>query len=196
MKRLAVIFMAVSFLVGCAATGPRDAATPEAQQGLPTVYRIAPGDVLSISVYGEKAMNEPDLVVRPDGKVTFPLVGDIAVGGETTARVKRELDEKLHKYIPEAVATVSVKALGSLQYYVVGEVNKPGMFDVSTPVTVLQALALAGGLTIFADDKHIEIVRNRSGKVTKLPFDYKQVVKGKNLNQNIVLRRGDTVVVP
>ena len=159
-------------------------------------YVIAPGDVLSISVYGEKDMDQPELVVRPDGKVTFPLVGDIAVGGSTTSRVKQELDNKLHQYIPEAVATVTVKTLGSLQYYVVGKVNKPGMFDVSKPMTVLQALAMAGGLTTFADEKHIEIIRNRGGAVTKLRFNYKKIEKGQSLDQNIELQRGDTIVVP
>ncbi len=199
MKKLAVIFMAFSFLAGCAGTGPQNAVTPQvsaAPQEASTAYRIAPGDVLSISVYGEKDMDQPQLVVPPDGKVSFPLVGNVTVGGKTTAEVKAELDTKLHKFIPEAVANVSLQTLGSLQYYVVGQVNKPGMFDVAKPVTVLQALALAGGLTPFADQKRIEIVRNLDGKVTKLHFNYKEISKGENLDQNIVLQRGDTVVVP
>ena len=201
MKKLAVILSAWCFLAGCAGAGPEPAATSQpgcaVRQEAATAYRIAPGDVLSISVYGEKDMDQPQLVVRPDGKVTFPLVGDIGVGGKTTAEVKQELDVKLHQYIPEAVSTVSLQALGSLQYYVVGQVNKAGMYDVSKPVTVLQALALAGGLTPFADRKNIEIVRNQQeGTVTKLRFNYKEVSKGENLDQNIVLQRGDTVVVP
>jgi polysaccharide export outer membrane protein len=199
MKKLAVIFMAVSFLAGCALFGHDDAVAPApvvARQDASSAYRIAPGDVLSISVYGEKDMDQPQLVVRPDGKVTFPLVGDVVVGGKSTAEVKLDLDAKLHQFIPEAVATVSVQTLGSLQYYVVGQVNKAGMYDVSKPVTVLQALALAGGLTAFADQKHIEIVRNLGGKVIKLRFNYKEVSKGQNLDQDIVLLRGDTVVVP
>lgn len=199
MKKLTVIFMTFSFMAGCAGTGPRIAVRPQpasALQEASTAYRIAPGDVLAISVYGEKDMDQPQLVVPPDGKISFPLVGNVMVGGKTTAEVKAELDTKLHKFIPEAVANVSLQTLGSLQYYVVGQVNKPGMFDVAKPVTVLQALALAGGLTPFADQKHIEIVRNQDGTVTKLQFNYKEISKGENLDQNIVLQRGDTVVVP
>lgn len=201
MKRICLICAAALLLFGCSTNASRQTAKPvpiagAAPQSIGKGYVIAPGDVLSISVYGEKDMDQPELVVRPDGKVTFPLVGDIAVGGLTTSRVKQELDIKLHKYIPEAVATVTVKTLGSLQYYVVGKVNKPGMFDVSMPMTVLQALAMAGGLTTFADEKHIEIIRNQNGKVTKLRFNYKEVKNGENLGQDIVLQRGDTIVVP
>ena len=113
-------------------------------------YKIGPGDVLEVSVYGEESLNRKDLVVRPDGKISFPLVGDVQVGGLTTAQAKEALEQSLHEYIPGAVASVSVMQLGSLQYYVVGKVNKPGMYNVSKPLTVLQALAMAGGLTPFA----------------------------------------------
>ena len=147
-------------------------------------------------MYGEEGLKNQELVVRPDGKVTFPLAGDLEVGGLSTAQAKEVLEKKLHEFIPEAVAVVGVQQLGSLQYYVVGKVNKPGMFNVSKPVTVLQALALAGGLTIFADEKNIQIVRNKEGKVTNLLFNYKEVKNGRHLDQNIVLERGDTVVVP
>lgn len=199
MRRFFLICAAALLLSGCSSVFGRQATKPAPvadPQSVDTGYLIASGDILSISVYGEKEMNQPELVVRPDGKVTFPLVGDITVGGLTTSEVKQELDKKLHAYIPEAVATVTVKALGSLQYYVVGKVAKPGMFDVSKPMTVLQALAMAGGLTTFADEKHIEIVRNSGGAVTKLRFNYKEVENGENLDQNIVLQRGDTIVVP
>lgn len=199
MKRISVVFLVSMLLAGCAAAGGEKSAMPPAaaQQEPPGAsYRIAPGDVLEITVYGERDLSKKGLVVRPDGKVTFPLAGDIKVGDMTTVQVKQELEKKLHAFIPEAVATVSVQTLGSLQYYVVGKVNKPGMFDVSRPLTVLQALALAGGLTVFADQRHIQIVRNQDGKVSRLPFNYKEVVNGKHLEQNIVLQRGDTVVVP
>jgi polysaccharide export outer membrane protein len=193
----AIIFS--GFLIsGCASTGKEEAVTAQAAgaQGAGTDYKIGASDVLEITVYGEEGLIRPELVVRPDGKISFPLAGDIQVGGMTTAQAKELLEEKLREYIPGAVAAVSVKMLGSLQYYVVGKVNKPGMFNVSKPVTVLQALALAGGLTIFADEKNIQVVRNQDGKVTNLPFNYKAVKNGRDLEQNIVLERGDTVVVP
>jgi polysaccharide export outer membrane protein len=196
------LFLACCLLSGCA-TGSGQNPTAQAQQPLVEQqatagadYKIAPGDVLNITVHGEEGLKNQELVVRPDGKVTFPLAGDLEVGGLSTAQAKEILENKLHEFIPEAVAVVGVQQLGSLQYYVVGKVNKPGMFNVSKPVTVLQALALAGGLTIFADEKNIQIVRNTDRKVANLIFNYKEVKHGRHLEQNIVLERGDTVVVP
>jgi polysaccharide export outer membrane protein len=159
-------------------------------------YKIGPGDVLEISVYGEESLNRKDLVVRPDGKVSFPLVGDVQVGGLTTLQAKVALEQSLHEYIPEAVAAVSIVQLGSLQYYVVGKVNKPGMYNVSKPLTVLQALAMAGGLTPFAQESHIVVLRNSGKDTVRLPFNYKKIKKGQGVEENITLERGDVVVVP
>lgn len=157
-------------------------------------YTIAPSDVLEISVWGEDLTRE--LVVRPDGKVSFPLVGDIDVAGKTTSEVKALVESGMNTYIPGASATVIVRQLGSLQYYVIGKVNKPGMFNVSKPLTVLQALSMAGGLTTFAKEEEISVVRQAGSKTVHMPFDYKAVKKGKNLEQNIMLERGDVVLVP
>jgi polysaccharide export outer membrane protein len=134
--------------------------------------------------------------VKPDGKVSYPLVGDVQVGGLTTAQAKEALEQSLHDYIPGAVAAVSVTQLGSLQYYVVGKVNKPGMYNVSKPLTVLQALAMAGGLTPYAKESDIIILRNSGKETVQLPFDYKSIKKGKNVEENIILERGDVVLVP
>ncbi|MGO9313990.1 MAG: polysaccharide biosynthesis/export family protein [Syntrophobacteraceae bacterium] len=159
-------------------------------------YKIGPGDVLEISVYGEESLNRKDLVVRPDGKTSFPLVGDVQVGGLTTVQAKDALEQSLHEYIPGAVAAVSVLQLGSLQYYVVGKVNKPGMYNVAKPLTVLQALAMAGGLTTFAQESNIVILRNVGKETVTLPFNYKKIKKGRGLAENIIMERGDVVVVP
>jgi polysaccharide biosynthesis/export protein len=159
-------------------------------------YKIAPSDILEISVYGEDALTKGQLVVRPDGKVSFPLVGDLEVAGYTTAELKDIVEKQTRRYIPEANATVSVTQLGSLQYYIVGKVAKPGMYNVAKPLTVLQLLALAGGPVIFADEGGISIMRNTGPATTKLPFNYEEVKKGKRLEQNVVLERGDVVVVP
>ncbi len=158
-------------------------------------YTIAPADVLEISIWGEEELAR-QLVVRPDGKVSFPLIGDIEVAGKTTSQVKKLVEEKIRPYIPEASATVIVSQLGSLQYFVIGKVAKPGMFNVSKPLTVLQALAMAGGLTTFANESNISIVRYYGEKTTRFPFNYKEVKQGKNLQQNILLERGDVVLVP
>ncbi len=158
-------------------------------------YIIAPADVLEISIWGEQDLSR-QLVVRPDGKVSFPLIGDLTVAGKTTAQVKALVEKKIRAYIPEASATVIVSKLGSLQYYVIGKVAKPGMFNVSRRLSVLQALALAGGLTTFADEDSISIIRYEGDKVIKLPFDYSEVKHGKKLGQDILLERGDVILVP
>ena len=158
-------------------------------------YTIAPADVLEISIWGEQELTR-QLVVRPDGKVSFPLIGDLTVAGKTTAQVKSLVEKKIRSFIPEASATVILSQLGSLQYYVIGKVAKPGMFNVSRSLSVLQALALAGGLTTFADEDSISVIRYKDGKVLHLPFDYSEVKHGKNLQQDIMLERGDVVLVP
>ncbi len=162
----------------------------------PSDYRIGAGDVLDITVYGEDALSRPGLVVRPDGKVSFPLVGDVQAGGLTSAEMKEQLERDLREYIPAAVAAVSVAQLASLQYYVVGKVNKPGVFTTSKPITVIQALALAGGLTPFASESKIIIMRELGTRTSKIPFNYRRIKNGENMEQNILLMRGDVVLVP
>lgn len=159
-------------------------------------YQIGPSDVLEVTVFGEETLNKKELVVRPDGKISFPLIGELEVGGLTATQVKELVEERMRDYIPGAVADVGVMHLGSMQYYIVGKVAKPGMYNVSKPMTVLQALSMAGGLTIFADEDSISIVRTQGSQTLTLPFNYKSIKKGRNLEQNIVLERGDTVVVP
>lgn len=186
-------------IAGCASIG----GMPEADAELASMisdasagYQAGPGDVLEITVYGEESLNRGNLVVRPDGKVSFPLVGDIDVGGLTTAQIKAVLEEKLREFVPGAVSSVGIVQLGSMQFYVVGKVNKPGMYNISQPMTIMQALALAGGPTPFASEKKIIIVRNHGNSSLKLPFNYKEVKQGINLSQNVLLNRGDVVVVP
>jgi len=158
-------------------------------------YKIAPGDVIEISIWGEQDLKR-ELIVTPDGYVSFPLIGDIKVAGKTTSQVKKEVESKIREYVPDAIASVIVTQLGSLQFYVIGKVAKPGMFNVGRPLTVLQALALAGGLTPFADEEHILIIRSYGKNTIKIPFNYKDIKKGKHLEQNILLKRGDVVLVP
>ena len=158
-------------------------------------YVIHPSDVLEISVYGENELTRK-LVVRPDGKVSFPLVGDIKVAGHSTSEVKVMVDKKVSAYIPEASSTIIINQLGSLKYYVVGEVARPGMFNMPSQLTVLQALSLAGGLETFADEDSIIIIRGHGKDTTKILFDYSDVKKGKHLEQNILLDRGDVILVP
>jgi polysaccharide export outer membrane protein len=159
-------------------------------------YKIAPSDVLEVSVYGEETVTKGELIVRPDGKISYPMAGDVEVAGLTTAQAKDAIEQRVREYIPGAMITVIVAKLNSLQYYVVGKVAKPGMYNMPNSITVLQALALAGGLTTFADEDDITIVRKQGNGDLRLPFDYKKVKKGKNLDQNIMLERGDVILVP
>ena len=158
-------------------------------------YLIGPADVLEISVWGEPDLLR-ELVVRPDGKVSFPLIGDVTVLGRTPTEVKTVVEKRIREYIPEASATVIVMGLGSLKYFVIGKVAKPGVFNVSQEVTVLQALALAGGLVTFADESGISILRSHGEETIRIPFDYGEIKNGQKLEQNITLQRGDVVLVP
>ena len=158
-------------------------------------YHIGPGDVLSISVWKEEGM-QLEVLVRPDGEITFPLAGEIKAGGLTTKALSDELVKKLEKYIPHPSVTVSVLKSVSNKIYVIGKVNRPGEFTATGYMDVLQALTMAGGLTPYADSDEIKIIRRtKTGSQMKL-FDYDEVISGERLDMNIILKAGDTVVVP
>ena len=178
-------------LIGSLAIGAD--AQGEAQRN--TSYSFQPGDVLFISVWREESLQR-EVLVRPDGGFNFPLAGDIKAGGFTTRQLEQEISKKLEKYIPEPVVTVSlVQNLGN-RIYVVGKVNKPGEYVINRRIDVMQALAMAGGMTPFADKDDIKIIRRQNGRQKTFAFDYSQVEDGQLLTQNITLMPGDTVVVP
>ena len=158
-------------------------------------YMINPGDLLEISVW-----KEPDLqrqvLVRPDGAFSFPLSGDIMAEGRTVEAVQQELTARLDVYIPDLVVTVTVAAINGNKIYVIGQVNTPGQFIVNPRVDVIQALSIAGGMTPFAEVNNIKILRRQNGEQTILPFRYNDIVKGQNLEQNVLLEVGDVVLVP
>ena len=158
-------------------------------------YTIGAGDVLSIAVWKEDALTQ-DAVVRPDGKIVFPLIGELIVADKTPESVKIEVAAKLKPFVPDPILTVSVRQINSLIIYVVGKVNRPGQFVLNRDVNVLQALAMAGGLNSFANNGDIRVFRGGAEGTRVFPFDYDEVSKGDNLDQNIVLKRGDVIVVP
>ena len=158
-------------------------------------YTVGVGDILEISVWGEEELTKK-LIVRPDGKISYPFIGDMAVASKITAEIKAELEEEIRQYVPNANVTVIVAQLGSMEVYVLGKVARPGVFNTSKPLTVLQVLAMAGGVTTFADESGILVLRRQEFGTTKLPFDYSNVKKGESLEQNVVLERGDVVLVP
>src|ERR1700741_1345049 len=158
-------------------------------------YRIGPEDVLEISVWKEEALKK-DVLGRPDGEISFPLAGDLKAAGRTVAEGREEITQRIAKYIPEPVVSVLVSRISSNKIYVVGRVARPGDFAPGRFIDVLQALAMAGGFTPFADAKDIRIIRRQDGKELVLPFDFRAVSRGQKLEQNIRLQGGDVVVVP
>lgn len=162
----------------------------------PEPYRIQPGDILMVSVWKEEALMA-EVLVRPDGGMSFPLVGDVRASGRTVDEVRELVNERLSKFIPDPSVTIAVKQIGGNRVYVLGKVNRPGEFTFSQPIDVMQALSMAGGATSFASLDDIQILhRDGSGKQTARRFRYSEVERGRSLDQNILLKSGDTVVVP
>jgi polysaccharide export outer membrane protein len=158
-------------------------------------YRIGPGDVIEISVWKDPDLSRT-LVVPPDGIISFPLIDAINVTNLTVADLKKAVTKKLSEFVPDATVTVMLIEINSLKAYVIGKVNSPGQFPITLESNVLQILSQAGGLTPFASDGNISILRQKGDKIIRIPFDYGDVEKGKNLEQNILLQPGDVVVVP
>jgi polysaccharide export outer membrane protein len=158
-------------------------------------YTIGPGDILEISVW-----KEPDLsrrvTVLPDGRLSFPLIGEITAEGLTVEDLKSEIERRILRYVPNPNLTVAVQQINSLHIYVIGKVNSPGRFELNTNVNVLQALAMAGGLNPFASQKQIKIFRDTGSSTRIFDFNYQEVADGENLRQNLILQRGDVIVVP
>jgi len=162
---------------------------------IPVGYQIAAEDVLDVSVWREPELTK-QVVVRPDGGISLPLAGSVNAMGLTTSELEEAIRTKLAAYIPDAVVTVSIVQLRGLRVYVTGQVRRPGQFEVGRYIDVLQAITLAGGFTPFADVSNIQILRRQAGKEERFEFNYKQVERGKNLDQNIQLTTDDVVVVP
>ena len=158
-------------------------------------YKIQPGDVLAVSVWKEEDLIQ-EVIVRPDGQITFPLVGEAKAAGNSIEDLRLLISERLKKYIPDPVVTVSVRQLAGNTIYVIGKVNRPGVFPIVRNVDVMQALSLAGGTSTYAALNDIKILRRENGKLRAMSFKYAEVEKGKRLEQNVVLRAGDVVVVP
>lgn len=158
-------------------------------------YIIGGQDVLDISVW-----KEPDLTrsvpVRPDGKISMPLLNDVQAAGLTPSQLAAQITESLKKFVTNPQVTVIVSAINSQRVYVLGEVNRAGAYPLLPQMTVLQALSSAGGFTQFANSKKIYVMRTENGKQEKYPFNYNAVIKGKQSEQNIVLKPGDTIVIP
>jgi polysaccharide export outer membrane protein len=158
-------------------------------------YVIGGQDVLDISVW-----KEPDLTrsvpVRPDGKISLPLLNDVQAAGLTPSMLAAQITESLKKFVTNPQVTVIVSAINSQRVYILGEVSRAGAYPLLPQMNVLQALSSAGGFTQFANPKKIYVMRTANGKQEKYPFNYNDVIKGKQSDENIVLKPGDTIVIP
>jgi polysaccharide export outer membrane protein len=158
-------------------------------------YKLHAGDKIQVSVWKEVDLQRL-VVIRPDGKFSFALTGEVQAAGRTPDEIRVDIENRLKKYIPEPVVTVTVEETAGNRIFVIGQVNKPGVFIMNPQVNVLQALSLAAGATPFAKLDNIIVIRGTGNSQTSLPFRYGQVTEGKALGQNILLESGDVVVVP
>ena len=158
-------------------------------------YIIGPMDVLEIQVWKEPDFSR-QVLVRPDGKITLPLVGDILASGMNTMGLTALLSEKLEDFVSKPEVTVIVLESRSKNFYIIGKITRPGTYPLNPDMTVLQAISVAGGLAEWADKDSIRIIRRSGGKEEIIPFDYDKVITGKKLEQNILLKPNDTIIVP
>jgi polysaccharide export outer membrane protein len=184
---------------GCAPRiSPMTETQAEAAKAIPPdqgKYLLGPEDAIEISVWKEPELTK-QLVVRPDGKITYPLIGEVQAAGLTVKDLQKEISKRLEKYVTDANVTVILLKAQYYKIYVTGKVNKPGDFIVGRPTTVMQAISMAGGLTPFASPGSIVVLRNVGGKEEAYSFNYNQVARGQSLEQNRTLLPGDVVVVP
>ena len=158
-------------------------------------YRLNAGDVLDISVWKEEGMQR-EVIVLPDGRISFPLAGHVMAAGKTVMMLERVLAARLKKYYPNTVVSVAAKSVVGNRIFVIGEVNNPGAYQVAQRIDVMQVLSLAGGLAQFAEKDGIKVLRRADGRQNAIPFDYSRVQRGRDLPSNILLQSGDIVVVP
>jgi polysaccharide export outer membrane protein len=158
-------------------------------------YKLNPGDIISISIWKEPDLQK-DVLIRPDGKFSFPLTGDIMASGRSVEEVREQVKKSLARFIPDLVVSISVLQIQGNKVYVIGQVGRPGEIVANPHIDVVQALALSGGMTSFADVNNISILRRTPTGQKAIPFKYRDIEKGKRLEQNIMLQAGDVVVVP
>lgn len=197
-RRTVFALMAVAFaLVTTACTPPwtKSQGNPPSPETVSKEYQVQPGDRLFISVWREETLQR-EVVVRPDGGIRFPLAGEIDAAGRSLAEIEARLKKQLVTYIPDPAVSVSLMQSTGNRIYVVGRVTLPGEYVLSRNIDVMQALALAGGMTPFAEKRDIKILRIEKGTQRVYHFNYKEIERGERLSQNFLLVPGDTVVVP
>ena len=203
LRSLSGLFVMLSFAAPLAArqTAPNQTPPPAvvaataAAAKTPDDYVIGPEDVLTIVFWRERDMST-EVAVRPDGKITLPLINDVMAAGLTPEQLRATLTTESKGFLEDPSVSVVVKTINSRKVFITGQVAKPGTYNLTAPMSVMQFIAVAGGLNEFARRKEIIVMRTEDGKQVTYPFDYSAVIKRSKLQQNILLRPGDTVVVP
>lgn len=190
----------LALMAGLSLATAQDNAVPASGQVAPVAarggYIIGAGDLLQITVFKEPEASIPQVVVQLDGVITLPMVKDIHAEGLTTAELEELLGKQYSRFIRDAEVSVIVKEINSKKIYVIGAVRREGALALKAPITILQAIAESGGLTDYAKRSKIYILRKVNGKPIRIPFDYQLAIKGEQMEQNILLRADDTIVVP
>lgn len=189
-KTILTLFAVLISFSGYSAPGGQTALVEESGN-----YYLGAEDVLEISIWNEDKLTR-QVLVRPDGWFSFPLVGEVQALGKTPDQVRREIEKKISRYIPDPVVTVLVTKVSAYKIYVIGQVKKPGQYVIGRYIDIMQALAMAGGLTPFASEDNIKILRKKKGKQQVISFQYSALEKGRKLTQNINMQSGDVIVVP
>lgn len=158
-------------------------------------YLIGLGDIIEVQVWKEPDLTKK-LVVRLDGRISLPLAGDIMAAGQSPEELAKNIEKRLSAFIEEPSVSVTLEQSTSRRYYVIGQIDKPGEFTIDTPLTILQVIARSGGFQEWAKKDKIVIIRRQNGREEFIPFDYDSLIEGRNINQNIEIAPGDTVVVP
>jgi polysaccharide export outer membrane protein len=194
------LILGVAGTVAAQSQKPPAPVPPQAQEPAPSAankdFVIGLEDVLSVYVWREPDLSVKEVTVRPDGKITIPLINDIQAAGLTADQLQERITEQLKDFVASPNVTVVVVKVMSQKVSIVGEVGQPGVYPLGGPMTVLELLARAGGFREYAKKKNIAIVRQEGGRSVRYKFNYKDVSEGKNLQQNIALKNGDIVIVP
>jgi len=161
----------------------------------PDIYQLRQGDTVIISVWREDTLQR-QVIVLPDGSITFPLIGRVEVAGLSTPEVEQRIVIKLKEYFPEPIVSVVIVGIDGNRAYVTGKVLRPGPLTINGPISVLQAISLVGGFDRFADENGVKVIRSKPEGQEILPVNYKDIISGKNMSTNILLKAGDTIVVP
>jgi polysaccharide biosynthesis/export protein len=197
---VAAFVLLVAGVAPAAAQAPAAAPAPSgsaaaAPAATPPGYVIGPDDVLTIVFWREKDMSA-EVTVRPDGRISLPLINDVVASGRTPDELRVAVTEAAAKFIADPTVTVVVKTIHSRKVFITGQVSKPSEYALGGPTTVLQLIAMAGGVLEYADSENITVLSTVDGKPTSFRFNYKEVMNRKNLQQNVLLKPGDTIIVP